>query len=133
MSTTYPYLGTVGAMQQLPGPNGDITANPSRSETVHALLSGGRAKWQRLYSKVEFNLPYQNRPGIGLDDLLMSFYDGVFDVAGLDLVYVHPPRVNVLTLDQSQMGLRPGASLGWATSSGTIAKDTGTAGPTGVV
>lgn len=121
----YPYLGTPGAMQQLPGPNGQIERMTSRGETIHDLLSGGVAKSQLLHAKSTFSLPYISRPGIGLDDLLAAFYDGLFDVAGTDFVFVDPSVRNVLGLDASSFGVRSAAPLDWIQSGGTLTRAIG--------
>jgi hypothetical protein len=128
VSPTYPYLGTPGAMQQLPGPNGSYDRPSSRHETVHTLIGGGTAVTKRLRGKGTYTLPYTSRPGVGLDDLLSAFYDGMF---GDLLVYVDPVSRNVLPLDTSTFGLRVGGSQDWTPSTGSLAYAT-SGGPAGV-
>jgi hypothetical protein len=118
-SIVYPYLGTPGSMQQLPGPSGDIEAATTRGESVKTLLSGATAVVRRLNAKKTFGLPYTGRPGTGLADLLSSFYEGVFGIG--PYVFVDPSVQNVLPLDVANCGIRTQAGLGFVASSGTLA------------
>jgi hypothetical protein len=126
---TYPYLGAPGALQQLPGATGDMDSPPSRSDVTHELASGGVAITRRLNAKKTFTLPYLSRPGTGLDDLLASFYGGLFGDG--PFVFVDPSVRNVLGMDTSSCGLRTNASPGWIQSAGTLTP-TPTGGPTGL-
>jgi hypothetical protein len=115
-------------MVQMPGPNGDMDMPSSRGGSGTPLLSGGIGLVQRLNDKMSYALPYISRPGSGLGDLLRWFYmqDGPF-------VYVDPGARNVLAFDVSTCGQRSNASHGWVASAGTLAVDTSTAAPAGVL
>lgn len=118
ISVFYPYLGKPGAMRGLPSANDVVTADASRSETVHTLLSGGTVVERNANAKRTYVLPFQYLEDDDVD-LLTSFYEGLFGNG--PWVYVDPTVTNVLTLDQSACGARVGQPAGWLPSSGTIA------------
>lgn len=129
-ATGLPYLGTPGSMRQLPSPNAPLTAPSSRNEVVHALIGGGTAVTRRAgLGKRTYTLTYTS---LFESDaaLVAAFADGVFGDG--PFVLVDPSTVNVLTLDQSTFGLRPGSSYGWSSSGGTVSLTTGQTAPASV-
>lgn len=132
--STYPYLAVLGTTSNtvigLPGPNGDIQVNGSRSETVHTLIGGGTTVTRRRATKKNYSLAYSSRPYTGIDDLLWAIYRGMYGDG--PFVFCDPSANNVLTIDQSTFGLRAGTSYGWSGSGGSTAITTSVAAPTGV-
>jgi hypothetical protein len=126
VSTTYPYLGSPGLMQQLVGPSGGMSREPINAPSVVGNMAGGETVVAPLKTRDRFTLPFTSRPGSGFADLLAMFQDGVFGRG--PFVYVDPSKSNVLGLDVASMGIVDG-SHGWAASSGTLAVDGTQASP----
>jgi hypothetical protein len=120
VSTTYPYLGSPGLMQQLVGPSGGMSREPINAPSVVGNMAGGETVVAPLKTRDRFTLPFTSRPGTGFADLLAMFRDGVFGRG--PFAYVDPAFANVLGLDVASMGIVDG-SHGWVPSGGTVAVD----------
>jgi hypothetical protein len=58
VSTTYPYLGTPGLMQQLVGPSGGMSREPINAPSVVGNMAGGETVVAPLKTRDRFTLPY---------------------------------------------------------------------------
>lgn len=123
MPTTYPYLVVPGsATLQLPGPSGGMVREAITGPSVTTLANGGEAMVFPLNpSPDRITLPYTTLPNTGTVSLFRALRDGVF---GRTFVYVDPSPdfLNVLGVDVSTMGVRPGAPSGWVASGGSLAE-----------
>lgn len=127
-AVAFAYLGKPGAMVQLPIPRRGFDKPESLGDSAHSLLSGGSAVVRNLYPKRTYTAPYDVTTAEA--DVIRAFYLGFYGTAPFR--FVDPTERNMLGLDVSSVGLRTAAALGWAASTGSLARAS-TGGPTGVL
>lgn len=129
MSTHNWWLGTPGAMQKLPQITNNVVEAPrSRSVQSTVTADGGTTTVALMDAKTAWALSWAYLSEQEAD-LIDSFADGLFGAGPFRLV--DPTRRNVLSMDDSTMGLRSYAASRWVASSGPLTSNP-TGGPAGL-